>query len=111
MIGAFLLPIGIFWFGWTSRASVHWIVPILGTGLYSIGVFMLFQAGLKCVAAASAPPRENADPRAQLPWRLLPALRRERVRRERLLPRVPRRGLPALLERYAARRALHRRGH
>jgi drug/metabolite transporter (DMT)-like permease len=50
MIGAIILPIGVFWFGWTSRESIHWIVPILGTGLFSMGVFFLFQAGLKCVS-------------------------------------------------------------
>ncbi|KAL4251643.1 MFS transporter superfamily protein [Abortiporus biennis] len=37
MMGAFLLPIGLFWFAWTSQPSVHWIVPIIagipiGTG-------------------------------------------------------------------------------
>lgn len=25
------LPIGLFWFGWSSREEVHWIVPVLGT--------------------------------------------------------------------------------
>ena len=24
MVGAFLLPIGLFWFGWTARPSIHW---------------------------------------------------------------------------------------
>jgi DHA1 family multidrug resistance protein-like MFS transporter len=49
MWGAFLLPISLFWFGWSSQYApqVHWIVPIIATGFYSLGVFGLFQAGLK----------------------------------------------------------------
>ena len=28
IVGALLIPICLFWFGWTSHTSVHWIVPI-----------------------------------------------------------------------------------
>ncbi|TGO31465.1 hypothetical protein BHYA_0715g00010 [Botrytis hyacinthi] len=31
MIGGFGLPIGLFWFGWSAREDVHWIVPIIAT--------------------------------------------------------------------------------
>ncbi|KKZ63629.1 hypothetical protein EMCG_02070 [[Emmonsia] crescens] len=37
-----LLPVGIFWFGWTSYRSVHWIVPIIGSGFFSAGVVLAF---------------------------------------------------------------------
>ena len=47
MAGAILLPISMFWFGWTSSASIHWIVPIIASGLWSIGAFYMFQAGMK----------------------------------------------------------------
>ena len=47
MFGAPFLPISLFWFGWTSTASIHWIVPIIGSGFFSVGTFLLFQAGLK----------------------------------------------------------------
>lgn len=30
IVGAFLLPIGLFLFAWTSRPSIHWIVPLIG---------------------------------------------------------------------------------
>ena len=46
MIGALWLPVSLFWFGWTSEASVPWIVPILGSVLFTAGTFLLFQAGL-----------------------------------------------------------------
>ncbi|KAI1376823.1 benomyl/methotrexate resistance protein [Hypoxylon crocopeplum] len=41
-VGAFSLPICLFWYGWTSRASVHWILPIIGSGLFTVGVVTLF---------------------------------------------------------------------
>jgi MFS transporter, DHA1 family, multidrug resistance protein len=64
MVGAICLPISLFWFGWTAREGIHWIgkesksarirylltaviVPIIGSALFSVGVFGLFQAGLK----------------------------------------------------------------
>ncbi|EMD00944.1 hypothetical protein BAUCODRAFT_29322 [Baudoinia panamericana UAMH 10762] len=45
-VGAFCIPICLFWFGWTARASIHWIVPIIGTSLFSIGAFLLFNSVL-----------------------------------------------------------------
>ncbi|KAF4964023.1 hypothetical protein FSARC_8021 [Fusarium sarcochroum] len=43
-VGAISLPICLFWFGWSSRESVHWIVPVIGSGLFAIGVVTLFNA-------------------------------------------------------------------
>jgi DHA1 family multidrug resistance protein-like MFS transporter len=37
MVGACLIPISLFWFGWTSYASVHWISPILASILFGAG--------------------------------------------------------------------------
>lgn len=37
ILGAVLIPIGLFWFGWTTYASVHWIVPIIGSGVFGCG--------------------------------------------------------------------------
>jgi DHA1 family multidrug resistance protein-like MFS transporter len=45
-VGAFCIPICLFWFGWSSRPSVHWIVPIIGSGWFSIGAFLLFNSVL-----------------------------------------------------------------
>ncbi|PSR88897.1 hypothetical protein PHLCEN_2v5046 [Hermanssonia centrifuga] len=41
MVGAIVLPAGLFWFAWTSLPPTHWIVPIFagvpfGTGLAQI---------------------------------------------------------------------------
>ncbi|KAK4495526.1 hypothetical protein PRZ48_013858 [Zasmidium cellare] len=35
--GAPLLPISLFWFGWTCREDIHWIVPIVGSSLFGVG--------------------------------------------------------------------------
>ncbi|OBT97453.1 hypothetical protein VE01_04366 [Pseudogymnoascus verrucosus] len=35
--GAVLVPIGLFMFGWTTYSSVHWIVPIIGSTIFSAG--------------------------------------------------------------------------
>lgn len=45
-VGAFFIPICLFWFGWSSRESVHWIMPIIGSGFFSVGAFCLFMSVL-----------------------------------------------------------------
>ncbi|OHF04259.1 multidrug resistance protein [Colletotrichum orchidophilum] len=44
--GGFAIPICLFWFGWTSRPDIHWIVPIIGSAWFSIGSFLLFNSVL-----------------------------------------------------------------
>ncbi|KAE8152545.1 MFS general substrate transporter [Aspergillus avenaceus] len=36
------LPIGLFWYGWSTQQKVHWIVPIIGTGWIGVGVVVSF---------------------------------------------------------------------
>ncbi|KAH9177159.1 major facilitator superfamily domain-containing protein [Lactarius sanguifluus] len=52
IVGALILPVCLFWLGWTSRASVHWIVPIIGPSLFGIAARLLFNAGLNYLADA-----------------------------------------------------------
>jgi DHA1 family multidrug resistance protein-like MFS transporter len=42
IFGAVILPVCLFWFGWSSRESVHWIVPIIGSSLFGFSVLLLF---------------------------------------------------------------------
>ncbi|CAG7561215.1 unnamed protein product [Fusarium equiseti] len=42
ILGAFLIPIGLFWFAWTTYSSVHWIVPIIGSGVFGCGMLLVF---------------------------------------------------------------------
>lgn len=37
IIGAPLITLGIFWFGFTTYPSIHWIVPIIGSGIFGFG--------------------------------------------------------------------------
>lgn len=39
-----LLPIGLFWFGWSSFPSVPWIVPTLAVGSATMGIFSIYLA-------------------------------------------------------------------
>ncbi|TKA66501.1 hypothetical protein B0A49_06636 [Cryomyces minteri] len=49
-VGAFFIPICLFWFGWSSRPSIHWIMPIIGSGFFSVGTLLLFNAVLNYLA-------------------------------------------------------------
>lgn len=37
VMGALLVPIGLFWFAWSAYPWVHWIVPIIGSGVFGMG--------------------------------------------------------------------------
>lgn len=40
--GSAALPICLFWYGWSARQSVHWIMPIIGSSIFSISIITLF---------------------------------------------------------------------
>ncbi|KAK3678914.1 hypothetical protein LTR78_001367 [Recurvomyces mirabilis] len=42
MIGAFGVPVGLFWFAWSARQDVHWIVPVIGGIPFAWGNLMIF---------------------------------------------------------------------
>lgn len=42
MVGAFFIPMCLFWFGWSARPSISWIMPIIGSSFFSFGTFLLF---------------------------------------------------------------------
>jgi DHA1 family multidrug resistance protein-like MFS transporter len=44
IFGSFLIPVGLFLFGWTARPSIHWIVPIIGIVIFVIGTFLVLQS-------------------------------------------------------------------
>ena len=37
VVGAPLITGGLFWFGFTTYPSIHWIVPIIGSTVFGIG--------------------------------------------------------------------------
>ena len=51
-VGAFFIPLCLFWFGWSARPSVHWIMPIIGSSFFSVGAFLLFNSVLSYLGDA-----------------------------------------------------------
>ncbi|KAL9630409.1 MAG: hypothetical protein Q9164_006430 [Protoblastenia rupestris] len=41
-IGAFLLPVGLFWYGWSLQYHAHWILPIIGSALIATGILYTY---------------------------------------------------------------------
>jgi hypothetical protein len=42
IVGAPLVTIGLFWFGWTTYPWVHWILPIIGSGIFGAGLLLVY---------------------------------------------------------------------
>ncbi|KAG6916740.1 hypothetical protein DXG01_005560 [Tephrocybe rancida] len=40
--GSFFVPIGLFWYGWSAQAKIHWIMPIIGSGIFGFGMMSSF---------------------------------------------------------------------
>jgi hypothetical protein len=53
--GAFLIPIGLFWYGWTAEAKVHWILPIIGTCFVGLGLMATFVCPPSLFSPSSLP--------------------------------------------------------
>lgn len=49
IIGAFLLPIGLFWFAWTSSPNISWVPQVLAGIPIGAGVQMIFLQGLSYI--------------------------------------------------------------
>ncbi|MCJ1313618.1 hypothetical protein MMC25_007297 [Agyrium rufum] len=43
LIAVFAIPVGLFIFGWTARADIHWIVSVIGIVIFSAGNFVILQ--------------------------------------------------------------------
>jgi hypothetical protein len=53
VIGSFLVPIGLFWYGWSVQANVHWICPIVAMAVFGGGLLVIFVSyfGMEVYAA------------------------------------------------------------
>lgn len=40
--GSLIIPVGLFWYGWSAEKHVHWIMPIIGTGWVGLGLLATF---------------------------------------------------------------------
>ena len=43
IVGSVFIPVGLFLFAWTSRASIHWIVPTIGLVIEVSGMTLVLQ--------------------------------------------------------------------
>ncbi|KAL4797997.1 major facilitator superfamily domain-containing protein [Aspergillus venezuelensis] len=43
-IESILMPIGLFWFGWTSSSDIHWISATIAIGCATMGIFSVYLA-------------------------------------------------------------------
>lgn len=43
VIASFLLPVGLFLYGWTGNGEIYWFVSVVGIFLFTCGVFIVMQ--------------------------------------------------------------------
>jgi MFS family permease len=42
-IGSTFIPVGLFWYGWSAQAHIHWIMPNIGAAIFAAGCIVCFQ--------------------------------------------------------------------
>ena len=51
-MASIFIPTSLLIFGFSSKSSVHWIVPVIGAALYLPGIFLNFQSILTYITSA-----------------------------------------------------------
>ncbi|KAJ5894712.1 hypothetical protein N7495_006403 [Penicillium taxi] len=49
MVASVLLPIGLFWFGWTSKKSISWVPQVIAGIPIGMGILVIFMQGLNYI--------------------------------------------------------------
>lgn len=49
ILGAFILPIGLFWFAWTSNSNITWVPQVISGVFIGWGILMIFLQGLNYI--------------------------------------------------------------
>lgn len=42
IVGAIMIPIGLFLYGWTVEYKIHWMVPQIGSGIFGFALVLVF---------------------------------------------------------------------
>jgi len=42
VVGGAMVPVGLFWYGWSVQGGVHWIMAVVGTGIIGVGNCLIF---------------------------------------------------------------------
>ncbi|KAJ6568410.1 major facilitator superfamily domain-containing protein [Mycena vulgaris] len=58
LMASIFIPTSLLLFGFASKASVHWIVPVIGAALYLPGIYLVFQSILTYITSAYRPEYE-----------------------------------------------------
>ncbi|KAK7060842.1 hypothetical protein VNI00_000575 [Paramarasmius palmivorus] len=37
IFGSLFIPVGLLWYGWSAQKKLHWIMPIIGSGIFGFG--------------------------------------------------------------------------
>ncbi|WEW59115.1 hypothetical protein PRK78_004584 [Emydomyces testavorans] len=45
IVGCAFNPISLFWFGWTAKAGVHWLSPVIAAVPFAVGNIMVYSSG------------------------------------------------------------------
>ncbi|KAG6000787.1 hypothetical protein E4U43_001503 [Claviceps pusilla] len=68
IVGSFLVPAGIFIFGWSSFAWVHWIVPIIGSCIFAVGQLVQKRRNASPFRSVHGTPVPGSGIRDPGPW-------------------------------------------
>ncbi|KAF2489181.1 MFS transporter [Lophium mytilinum] len=49
IVGAIILPIGMFWFAWTSNPSISWVPSVFATAFIGMGCLVTFWQGMSYI--------------------------------------------------------------
>lgn len=49
MIGGFLVPMGMFWFGWTSDSHISWVPQVISGVFLGAGILLIFLQGMNYI--------------------------------------------------------------
>ncbi|KAG1755828.1 major facilitator superfamily domain-containing protein [Suillus lakei] len=42
VFGSLFVPVGLFWYGWSAQAEIHYMMPIIGTAIFGFGIMLTF---------------------------------------------------------------------
>jgi MFS transporter, DHA1 family, multidrug resistance protein len=102
IIGAVILPIGLFWFAWTSSPNISWVPQVLAGIPIGMGILMIFMQGLNYIIGQYYLSLTSVRQRTRIVYanvivkRCVPHVRQLRHRRKHLLAFPGRRRLPAV---------------
>lgn len=62
IVGGWCCVVGLFWFAWTIYPSVHWVVPIIGTPFFGLGIILSYVGIFAFLVDAYVFPRQLVTP-------------------------------------------------